>query len=86
MFLFVFISTLKRLILTLIQALKQQLIKHIMGNIKQINIKNGTFNFFNDMINIKDFDPNLLKIEKNSYKDISIFNIGYIKIKNWWLW
>ena len=83
MFLFVFISTLKRLILTLIQALKQQLIKHIMGNIKQINIKNGTFNFFNDMINIKDFDPNLLKIEKNSYKDISIFNIGYIKIKNW---
>ena len=83
MFLFVFISTLKRLILTLIQALKQQLIKHIMGNIKQINIKNRTFNFFNDMINIKDFDPNLLKIEKNSYKDISIFNIGYIKIKNW---
>ena len=54
-----------------------------MGNIKQINIKNRTFNFFNDMINIKDFDPNLLKIEKNSYKDISIFNIGYIKIKNW---
>ena len=83
MFLFVFISTLKRLILTLIQALKQQLIKQIMGNIKQINIKNRTFNFFNDMINIKDFDPNLLKIEKNSYKDISIFNIGYIKIKNW---
>ena len=83
MFLFVFISTLKRLILTLIQALKQQLIKHIMGNIKQIDIKNRTFNFFNDMINIKDFDPNLLKIEKNSYKDISIFNIGYIKIKNW---
>ena len=83
MFLFVFISTLKRLILTLIQALKQQLIKHIMGNITQINIKNRTFYFFNDMINIKDFDPNLLKIEKNSYKDISIFNIGYIKIKNW---
>ena len=83
MFLFVFISTLKRLILTLIQALKQQLIKHIMGNIKLINIKYRTFNFFNDMINIKDFDPNLLKIEKNSYKDISIFNIGYIKIKNW---
>ena len=83
MFLFVFISTLKRLILTLIQALKQQLIKHIKGNIKQINIKNRTFYFFNDMINIKDFDLNLLKIEKNSYKDISIFNIGYIKIKNW---
>ena len=54
-----------------------------MGNIKQINIKNRTFYFFNDMINMKDFDPNLLKIEKNSYKDIGIYNIGYIKIKNW---
>ena len=62
--------------------MKRQLIKHIMGNIKQINIKNGTFYFFNDMINMKDFDPNLLKIEKNSYKGISIYNIGYIKIKN----
>ena len=57
-----------------------------MGNIKQMNIKNCTFYFFNDMINMKDFDPNLLKIEKNSYKDIGIYNIGYIKIKNWWLW
>ena len=62
--------------------MKRQLIKHIMGNIKQINIKNGTFYFFNDMINMKDFDPNLLKIEKNSYKGISIYNIRYIKIKN----
>ena len=57
-----------------------------MGNIKQMNIKNCAFYFFNDMINMKDFDPNLLKIEKNSYKDIGIYNIGYIKIKNWWLW
>ena len=57
-----------------------------MGNIKQMNIKNCTFYFFNDMINMKDFDPNFLKIEKNSYKDIGIYNIGYIKIKNWWLW
>ena len=57
-----------------------------MGNIKQMNIRNCTFYFFNDMINMKDFDPNLLKIEKNSYKDIGIYNIGYIKIKNWWLW
>ena len=28
-----------------------------MGNIKEINIKNETYHFFNDMINIKDFDP-----------------------------
>ena len=32
-----------------------------MGNIKQINIKNCTYYFFNDLINIKDFDPSMVK-------------------------
>ena len=53
-----------------------------MGNIKQINIKNRTYYFFNDMINIKNFDPNLLKIDNNSYKNIGIYDIGYITIKS----
>ena len=35
-----------------------------MGNIEQINIKNRTYYFFNDMINIEDFDPNLLNRQK----------------------
>ena len=52
-----------------------------MGNIKQINIKNRTYYFFNDMINIKDFDSSLLKIDKKSHKNIGIYNIGYITIK-----
>ena len=52
-----------------------------MGNIKEINIKNRTYYFFNDMINIKDFDSSLLKIDKKSYKNIGIYNIGYITIK-----
>ena len=33
------------------------------------------------MININDFDLNLLKINKKSYKDIEIYYIGYITIK-----
>ena len=37
-----------------------------MRNIKEINIKPQTHYFFDDMINIKDFDPNLLKIDKKS--------------------
>ena len=37
-----------------------------MGNIKQINIKNRTNYFLNDMINIKDVDLNLLKIDKKT--------------------
>ena len=40
-----------------------------MGNIKQIKVKNRTYYFFNDMINIKNFDSNLLKIDKKSYKN-----------------
>ena len=53
-----------------------------MGNIKQINIKNITYYFFNDMINIEDFDLNLLKIDKKSYINTDIYYIGYITIKD----
>ena len=52
-----------------------------MGVVKQIDIKNRTYYFYNDMIDIKKFDSNLLKIDKKSYKDIGIYNIGYIAIK-----
>ena len=33
------------------------------------------------MINLKNFEPNLLKIDRKSYKNIGIYNIGYITIK-----
>ena len=49
--------------------------------VKSIKIKNHKYYFFNDIINIKDFDSNLLKIDKKSYKNIGICNIGYITIK-----
>ena len=49
---------------------------------KQVNIKNGTYYFFNDMINIKSFDSNRIKIDKTSYKNILIYYIEYITIKN----
>ena len=52
-----------------------------MGEVKQINIKNRTYYFCNGMIDIKYFDPILLKIDRKSYKNISIYNIEYIAIK-----
>ena len=52
-----------------------------MGEVKQINIKNRTYYFYNDIINLENFKSNLLKIDKKSYKDIGIYNIGYITIK-----
>ena len=54
-----------------------------MGNIKEINIKNRTFYFFDDMINVTNFDPNLLKINKKSYKNIDTHYIGYITMKDY---
>ena len=57
-----------------------------MADVKQINIKNRTYYFYNDTINLKYFDSNLLKIDKKHYKGINIFYIGYItilKIGDW---
>ena len=53
-----------------------------MGSIKEINIKNQTYYFFDDMINIKHFHSNLLKIDKKAYKNINIFYIGCITVKD----
>ena len=55
---------------------KYQLYK--MGEVKQIDIKNRIYYFYNDIIDIKNVDPILLKIDKKSYKNIGIYNIGYI--------
>ena len=52
-----------------------------MGVVKQIDIKDQTCYFYNDKINIKKFDSNLLKIGKKMYKEIGIYNIRYITIK-----
>ena len=52
-----------------------------MGEIKQTNIKNGNYHFYNDIINLKEFDAKLLKIDKKSYKNLDIYNIGYVTIK-----
>ena len=52
-----------------------------MGEVKQINIKNRTYYFYNDQIDLKDFDAKLLKIDKKDYKDIEIYYIGYVTVK-----
>ena len=52
-----------------------------MEEVKQINIKNRTFYFYNDITDIKNFDAKLLKIDKKSYKNIDVYYIGYIIIK-----
>ena len=51
-----------------------------MGEVKQFSIKNRTYYFYNDIIDLKDFEPNLSKIDKKSCKNIDIYYIEYITI------
>ena len=53
-----------------------------MSCIKEVNIKNCTYYFFNDVINSKSFDLNWIKINKKSYRNIAFYYIGYFTIKN----
>ena len=55
--------------------LKQTFIIHINEKYHRNKLKNRTYYFFNDIINKEDFNPNLLKIDKNSYKNIDIYYI-----------
>ena len=52
-----------------------------MGKVKELNRKNGTYYYFNDIIDIKDCSSKLLRIDKKLYKDIDFYYIGYITIK-----
>ena len=52
-----------------------------MEQVKEINIKNRGYYFRDDMINIKNFPSNLLKIGKKSHEDIDTYYINYIMIK-----
>ena len=52
-----------------------------MGEVKQINIKNQTYYFYNDRSDLKDFDAKLLKIDKKDYNRVDVFYIGYVNVK-----
>ena len=52
-----------------------------MGETKELNIKNQTYYFLDDMIDIRNFHSNLLKIDKKPYEDVDIYYIGNITSK-----
>ena len=51
-----------------------------MGETKQINLKNRTYYFYNDQIDLKDFDARLLKVDKKDCNEIDIYYIGYVTV------
>ena len=48
-----------------------------METIKEINIKNRTYNFCNYMINLDEFDKSKIKVDKKEFNDIDIYYLGY---------
>ena len=51
------------------------------NKVKDIDIKNYIYYFFNGMINIKAFDRNNIKLDEKWYKNILVYYIGYVTIK-----
>ena len=67
-------------VLSLVPAPKQQFNELINEKSQTNRIKYRTYYFYNDIINNEEFDSNLPKIEKKSYRDIDVYYIGYITI------
>ena len=52
------------------------------NKIKDIDMKNHTYYFFDDIANIKNFDPNKIKVDEKSYRNIFIYNIGFVTVSD----
>ena len=52
------------------------------NKVKGISIKNHTHYFYNDIISMKSFDRNNIKIDEKLYKDIIIYYVRYVTIKD----
>ena len=53
-----------------------------MGTLKQINLRNQTYYFYNDIINLENFDSSLLKIDKkNQIKALIFTTLGILQLK-----
>ena len=66
--------------LNMVMSIKQK-INNINGRSQTNKYQNRTYSFYNDLTNLKKFQPNLLKIDKKHYKGINIYYVGYINIK-----
>ena len=48
-----------------------------MGEIKQIIVKNRTYYFYNNIINLDEFDGSKIKVDRKNFNDIDIYYFGY---------
>ena len=54
-----------------------------MGELRQINIKNRSYYFYNDIIDFDEFDESKIKIDKKDFNDIDIYYLEYEYKKNY---
>ena len=52
-----------------------------METTKEINIKNQTCYFYNDIINLDEFDESKIKVDKKDFYDTDIYHLGYVHKK-----
>ena len=52
-----------------------------MGELRQINIKNWSYYFYNDIINFDEFDESKIKIDKKDFDMTLIFIILAMNIR-----
>ena len=48
-----------------------------MREIKQINIKSRTYQFYNDIINLDKFDGSKINLDRKNFNGIAIYHFGY---------
>ena len=48
-----------------------------MGGLKQIDIKNRTYYFYNDIINLDEIIESKTKVDKKDFNGIDIYHLGY---------
>ena len=48
---------------------------------KQFSVKNRSYYFYNDLINVLNFEANNLKLDKKSWEDLDVYFIGYVDKK-----
>ena len=48
-----------------------------MGEIKPVNIKNQSYYFYNDIINLDEFDGSKTEVDRKNFNDIDIYYLCY---------
>ena len=54
-----------------------------METTKEINIKNRTYYYYNDIIDLDEFDESKIKVDKKDFNGIDIYYLGYEYKKNY---